>query len=175
MKKSTINYLSGDRKVLFGYRDEKSVWIGTPYWLSAARWEDFLKMGKIAIYATSHYEEFKASDGYLKEEDGYIKPCSIKKLFPKNPELKLKMSNWKFSHAVSGGLLQVFLTEDYNNIFVSEKYLEYALDCLRDFEHPNFFTEGAYKPVVMYDDDYNELGLLLPVRIRLDEKVVRYE
>lgn len=175
MKKSTINYLSGDRRILFGYRDEKSAWVGSEYLLAAVPWEEFLKLGKIAIYATSHYEEFKASEGYLKEEDGFIKPISIKRLFPKNPELKLKLSNWMFSHAASGGLLQVFLTEDYNNIFVGEKYLEYALDCLGSFERPNFFTEGAYRPVVMYADDWSELGLLLPVRVHPDEKVVRYE
>lgn len=175
MKKSTINYLSGDRRILFGYRDEHSAWVGTDYFLAAVPWEEFLKLGKIAIYATSHYEEFKKSEGYIKEQDGFIKPLSIQRLFPKSPELKLKKSNWKFSHAASGGLLQVFLTEDYNNIFVGEKYLEYALDCLEEFEHPNFFTEGAYKPVVMYDDEYNELGLLLPVRVNIDEKVSRYE
>lgn len=175
MKKSTINYLSGDRKILFGYRDEHSAWVGTDYFLAAVPWEEFLKLGKIAIYATSHFEEFKASEGYIKENDGFIKPLSIKRLFPKNPGLKLKKSNWKFYIAGSGGLLQVFLTEDYNNIFVGEKYLEYVLDCLGDFEHPNFYTEGAYKPVVMYDDDYNELGLLLPVIVSMDEKVSRYE
>lgn len=175
MKKSTINYLSGDRKILFGYRDEHSAWVGSEYFIAAVPWEEFLKLGKIAIYATSHYEEFKASEGFIKEEDGFIKPLSIKRLFPKNPELKLKKSNWKFYFAASGGLLQVFLTEDYNNIFVGEKYLEYVLDCLGYFEHPNFFTEGAYKPVVMYDDSRNELGLLLPVRVSMDEKVLRYE
>lgn len=175
MKKSTINYLSGDRRILFGYRDEHTAWVGSEYFLVAVPWEEFLKLGKIAIYATSHYEEFKASEGYIKEEDGSIKPLSIKRFFPKSTELKLKLSAWKLYFAASGGLLQVFLTEDYNNIFVGEKYLEYALDCLGSFEHPNFCTEGAYKPVVMYDDDYNELGLLLPVRIRLDEKVSRYE
>lgn len=175
MKKSTINYLSGDRRILFGYRDEHSAWVGSEYFLAAVPWEEFLKLGKIAIYATSHYEEFKASEGYLKEEDGTIKPLSIKKLFPKSPELKLKKSNWKFYLAVAGSHMQVFLTEDYNNIFVGEKYLEYVLDCLGDFEHPNFFTEGSYKPVVMYDDNWNELGLLIPVNVRLDEKVARYE
>ena len=175
MKKSTINYLSGDRKILFGYRDEHSAWVGSEYFLAAVPWEEFLKLGKIAIYASSHYEEFRASEGYLKEEDGFIKPLSIKRFFPKNPELKLKKSNWKFCFAAAGGHMQVFLTEDYNNIFVGEKYLEYVLDCLGDFEHPNFFTEGAYKPVVMYDDSWNELGLLIPVNVRLDEKVSRYE
>ena len=175
MKKSTINYLSGDRRILFGYRDEHTAWVGCEYFLVAVPWEEFLKLGKVAIYATSHYEEFKATEGYLKEKNGTIKPLSIKKLFPKSPELKLKKSNWKFYFAASGGLLQVFLTEDYDNIFVDEKCLGYALDCLGDFEHPNFFTEGGYKPVVMYDDDFNELGLLLPVRVNLYEKVAHYE
>ena len=174
MKKSTINYLSGDRKILFGYRDDKSVWIGTPYWLSAIRWEDFLKMGKIAVYATSHYDEFKASKGYLKDEEGKIKPVRLPiEMYYNDPGVPVRLTRWKYIHPTTDEMLRVFLGPSGENIFVGETFYKYVVDCLEDL-HPIYAKDGC--GIRFYDDMGTVYAFLCEVRLHsLEEKVVKID